>query len=198
MPGGSVGPTEPSLSPWAAPMWALTPGQSQASGCSLFPPLLPSRSSLAGGYLPDFPSSRIQALSSAEAHSHHTGFPPISSTKCTLLILELQKYLHRGRKKPLWSIVLWYSPSTFTVAFNPYNQAHLTMKPRLRVIKECAQDRREAGSEAAIGIILWLSSNPLCAYMCVCICLYIYTRTYHMFIHSSFVGRVGCFMSWLL
>ena len=29
------------------------------------------------------------------------------------------------------------------------------MKPRLGVIKECAQDCREAGSEAAIGIILF-------------------------------------------
>ena len=29
------------------------------------------------------------------------------------------------------------------------------MKLRLRVIKECAQDRMEAGSEAAIGIIFF-------------------------------------------
>ena len=47
---------------------------------------------------------------------------------------------------------------------------------------------------------LWLSSIPLCVYVCVCVCvcihiyIYIYTHTYHIFfIHSSVDGNLGCF-----
>ena len=46
---------------------------------------------------------------------------------------------------------------------------------------------------------LWLSSIPLCMYVCVCVCvciyiyIYIYIYTRHIFfIHSSVNGNLGC------